>query len=118
MEASHYSFGVCGSLRNFRKFHSTKQSWMLVSNSHHKRLGLVCKLGGVEYIVSYIDRYSDMACICMVGEGRAQQKNNGFFQHFCLGESCLSSPHPEARQLSSSPYIPGNFSAAAPVLEI
>lgn len=49
--------------------------------------------------VSQIDGVSDMAvvCICTLGMGRAQQRNNGFRHLLCLAESCLSHPHPEAR---------------------
>lgn len=44
--------------------------------------------------------------------------NNGFCQLLCLRESCPSSPCPVARQLSSSPFVPGNFQASAPLLEL
>ena len=38
--------------------------------------------------------------------GRAQQSTNGFCQHFCLWESCLSSSQPKSRQFSFSSYVP------------
>lgn len=37
-----------------------------------------------------------------LGSGRAQQRKNGFWQHFYLGENYSSSPCPEANQFSSS----------------
>ena len=41
--------------------------------------------------------------------GRTQKRNSGFCQHFFPGESCPSSPHPDAQQFSSSLYVPGTF---------
>ena len=56
-----------------------------------------------------------LACAC---RWRAQQKNNGFCQYFCLGKSCPSSPRPEARYFSSSLYVSRTFQAAALVLKL
>lgn len=53
------------------------------------------------------------ACICKQKGRRAQQRNNGFYQHFCLRESA-----PPALALSSSPHVPGPFGAATPALEL
>ena len=70
--------------------------------------------------VSQVDGDSDMApaCVCSLNVGRAQQKNNGFLQQFCLGESCPSSSCLEARQFSSSSYVSGTFTAVALSLEL
>ena len=44
---------------------------------------------------------SDVVPAC-ADRGRAQERNNGLCQHFCIGQSFPSSPHLEARQFSSS----------------
>lgn len=38
----------------------------------------------------------------MPGKGQTQQSNNGFYQHYYQGHSCLSTPCSEVRKLSSS----------------
>ena len=48
---------------------------------------------------------------------RAQERNNDPCAHFCLGESCPSSSHYDARKLNSSPYIPSAFRDVTPELE-
>lgn len=57
----------------------------------------------------------DITCAC---RERVQQRNNDFCQPFPMGESCLFNPHHEARQLSSSLYVPCTLQAAAPALEL
>lgn len=52
-----------------------------------------------------------------LGGLRAQQKNSDSCQLFCLEESCLSSPHPEARPLSFSLCVSVTFRAAVPALQ-
>ena len=49
---------------------------------------------------------------------KANQKNSVLYQYFCLGESCPSSSHSDARQFSSSLYVPGAFSAAVQGLQL
>lgn len=47
-------------------------------------------------------------------KGRAQPRNNTLCQYFCLRESYPFSRSAEARQLRSSPYVPGAFSELLP----
>ena len=49
--------------------------------------------------VSQVDKDTDMAPACWFCEGRVYQRNNGLYQHFCLGESCPPCPksYPDAR---------------------
>lgn len=70
--------------------------------------------------VSQLDGDSDMVAsyACMLGRRQSQQRNNGFCQLLCPEESCLSSPHPESRQLSSPVYFPVTSLGTAPVLEL
>ena len=51
-------------------------------------------------------------------EERTQKRNNGLYQHFRLKESYPSNSHPNARQFSSSLYVPGAFEASSPELEL
>ena len=39
------------------------------------------------YSISQVDGDSDMVLTCCLWGDRAQQRNNGFCQHFCLGKS-------------------------------
>ena len=120
-KASHWHFEFCGPLRDFRKVLSIGWScscekqplkevwtgaqvgWSGVSESPAWAIG-----------VSQVDEDSDMASSCAyrLCGGRAQRKNNGTCQHFFLGESWHSSPHPKARQFSVFPYVPSIFWAA------
>ena len=63
--------------------------------------------------VSQVDGDSAMAPALWLCVGRAQKRNNGLCQHFCLGENCSFSSGTNARQLTSSLYVPD-----APVLEL
>ena len=49
--------------------------------------------------VSHIYGYSDMVPICQLCQMKAQQSNSSFCQHFCLGETCSFSPHPERKTI-------------------
>lgn len=66
-------------------------------------------LDGGEACVSQVDADLDMAaaCVCMVGQGKAQPRNNGLCQHMCPGESHLSSPCPAAVCLTHPQSLPG-----------
>lgn len=57
---------------------------------------------------SQVNEDSDMVPTCWIC-GRAQRRNNNLCQHFCLGEIHLSSSYPDAKEFSSSLYIPGAF---------
>lgn len=96
---------------------------------HWKGLGWACKLGwagsqgihqGGANSVSQVDRESDMGpCgLCQGEVSEKKKKKKGFCQHICLGENRTPQPCPEARQFSSSPYVPGTLHTAAPVLEL
>ncbi|KAF6100016.1 hypothetical protein HJG60_011727 [Phyllostomus discolor] len=65
-------------------------------------------MGRANSVSSQVDGDSDVVPACS-DRGRAQQRNNGLCQHFCIGENFPSSPRPEARQFSSSPYFSGAF---------
>ena len=56
-------------------------------------------------------------CIYKPGEGRDEQENYCLCQHFFMREICPSSPGPEARQLSLTPYVSDASRAAALALE-
>ena len=45
------------------------------------------------------DRDSGMLQACLLWSGRAQQRNNGLCQHFCLGESCPFSLLPRSHTI-------------------
>ena len=68
--------------------------------------------------VSQVDEASDMAPTCPLCGSRAQKRNNGLCQHFCVGEKLSPSSRPDARHCSSSLYVSGAFQAAALVLEL
>ena len=68
--------------------------------------------------VNQVDGDSDVEPTCQLCGEWAQERNNDLCQYFCLGESCPSSSCPEARDFSSSSYVPGTFQAAASVLEL
>ena len=80
--------------------------WGMVSRNHQ---------GGANS-VSQVDGVSDMTPTCQLCGDKAQQRNNGFCQPFCLGQSCPSSSCPDARHPCSSTCIPGAFEAASPEL--
>lgn len=105
------------------------QDMPFIWKSHWNLLELAHKLDGIGFqnitrvevtSVSQVKGHSDMVtdCICILGVGRTQQRNNRLYQHFCLGESYSSSPCPEANQFSSSLYVLSAFPAAAPSLEL
>lgn len=85
-----------------------KFGWGMASGSHQSGINCVSQIYGV----------SDMVPACELYGERAHQKNNGLCQHFNVGESCPASSHPNARQLISSPYIPGAFRTVVPALEL
>lgn len=77
--------------------------------SHWKGTGWVWELGGMGFQgitrreqtngVSQVDEHSVVVphYMCMLRAGESSTQNNVFFQQFCLGESCPSSPHAEAK---------------------
>ena len=68
--------------------------------------------------VSQVDEDLDMVPTYWLSVERAQQMNNGLCQHFCLGEDYSSTSHPDAKQFSSSLYVPDTLRAATPMLEL
>ena len=76
--------------------------------------------GGVREVLARLDGDSDLvpAYTFRLGEGRAHLRKNYAYHHFSPGESCPSNPHPETKQFSSSPFVPGAFLDAVPSLEL
>lgn len=79
--------------------------WGEVSENHQ---------GWVRMVIIQVNGDSELtpACSCRMYGGRAQQKSSGGFWNFSFKECCPTSPHPGARQLNSSFYVPGTFPAA------
>lgn len=119
-------FGVCELLRDSRKVCSISQDRSLVWKSHGKWLRWAQRFGGAGYQgitrtgltnnVSQVDRDLGMmpVCVSRPGAGRTQQQSSGFWQHLSLGGSCPSRPHSEARQSSSSSYVPWHLLSCCP----
>ena len=63
-------------------------------------------------------RVSEMALSCQLCGRRAHQRNKCLCQHICVGESCPSSSHPDAKQFSSSPCVSDALQAADLALEV
>ena len=102
------------------------QDRSFVWRSHPKWLGLGLSVPwgrgsenhpGRANSISQVDDGPDMEPSCACWRW-CQQRNNGFSQHFCLGERCLSNPFPKARKFSSSPNVPVAFQVATPALEL
>lgn len=93
---------------------------------HSKQYILQVELGGVSVnhcgvggrARTLLTRLMETQKWCPPVSSAVQQRNNGFCQLFCLGESCLFSPCHDVRQFSFSLYVPGTFQAVASVLEL
>ena len=96
--------------------------------SHCKQLGWARKLGeagpqGITRVGQTVRaRLMESQIWCLLtgsvvlSRGRAQQRNNGLCQHFCLGESCPPSSRPDAGQCSSSHKSLVSFNLLPPSL--
>lgn len=87
---------ACESLKDFRKVYSMSQDRPLVWKSYWQQLGWVCMLGGAgsqtitrvgqTVLTELIETHIWWPPGLQARQGRAQQKNNTLYQHFCLGK--------------------------------
>lgn len=128
--ASHYSFGIYGLLKEFRKLHSMSQGRLPVWRNHWKRFILAHKLSGVG-IQGIIWKWRKMwarlmesskkknLLLLLAGCRKAlnEQRDSDAHQHFCPWRDCPD-PFPsrlclEASQFNFYPYAPGYLQVAA-----